>query len=256
LQEHFGAASVLGCKQRTLGEFKIASKSTFVASAFAAITGNAVSPTQPVQLAITVSNDMTDSTNAPNPITDINPTNLQTGLTSGNLQIDPSEVALAVLTPSAGRTITAGENAAEFAALVKTVSEFWQPQDPIERLLMADFIHAEWELRRLRRLVPAAFVAGRPFAVSKLAGFSEERFVDSAFPNGRYKEALADLAAKGHTCDVLDGQTLLMHTAAFESFDRRAAVLEVRRDNAWDKVERRRTAIKTISSPALSETDR
>ena len=201
----------------------------------------------------TVSNNMNDPTNVPNPLTDIDTTKLRSELTSGSQQIDASEAALAVLTPSAARTITAGESAAEFVALVKGVTEFWQPQDVIERLLMADFIHAEWELRRLRRLVPAAFVAGRPFAVSKLSGLSEERFVDSPFPRGVYKEALADLAIKGHTCDVLDGQTLLMYTAAFESFDKRSAVLEVRRDNAWDKVERRRSAMKTITSPALSE---
>ena len=85
---------------------------------------------------------------------------------------------------------------------------------------MSDFIYAEWELRRLRRLVPAAFAAGRPFAVSKLAGFPEDRFSDSAFPSGGYQQALDELAAKGHTIDILDAQTLLMHTAAFESFDR------------------------------------
>ena len=196
---------------------------------------------------------MIDPAQAPNTPTNIDAAKLRAESTSGRLQIDTSEAALTVLTPSAARTITAGENAAEFVALVKAVTEFWQPQDVIERLLLADFVHAEWELRRLRRLVPAAFVAGRPFAVSKLSGFSEERFVDSAFPRGVYKEALADLAVKGHTCDVLDGQTLLMYTAAFESFDKRSAVLEVRRDNAWDKVERRRSAMKTITSPALSE---
>ena len=196
---------------------------------------------------------MIDPAQAPNTPTNIDAAKLRAESTSGRLQIDTSEAALTVLTPSAARTITAGENAAEFTALVKAVTEFWQPQDVIECLLLADFVHAEWELRRLRRLVPAAFVAGRPFAVSKLSGFSEERFVDSAFPRGVYKEALADLAVKGHTCDVLDGQTLLMYTAAFESFDKRSAVLEVRRDNAWDKVERRRSAMKTITSPALSE---
>jgi hypothetical protein len=42
-----------------------------------------------------------------------------------------------------------------------------------------------------------------------------------------------------------------MQTAAFESFDKRAAVLEVRRDSAWDKVERRRSAAKTISSDGV-----
>jgi hypothetical protein len=104
---------------------------------------------------------MNDSTNVPNPLTELDTTKLRTELISG-LQNDASEAALAVLTPSAARTITAGESAAEFVALVKGVTEFWQPQDVIERLLMADFIHAEWELRRLRRLVPAAFVAGFP----------------------------------------------------------------------------------------------
>lgn len=84
--------------------------------------------------------------------------------------------------------------------------------------------------------------------MSKLAGFAEERFIDSAFPSGKYKQALIELAAKGHTVDVLDAQTLLMHTAAFESFDKRMTVLEVRRDSAWEKVDRRRSATKIISS--------
>lgn len=171
-------------------------------------------------------------------------------------QNDAPKSALSALNVNAAHIVIAGERRAEFDELVRAVFEFWQPEDVVDELLMADFVHAEWELRRLRRLVPAAFVAGRPFAVSKLAGFAEERFSDSAFPRGTYKEALADLAAKGHTCDVLDAQTLLMHTAAFESFDKRAAVLEVRRDSAWDKAERRRSAVKTISSPALSENDR
>jgi hypothetical protein len=42
-----------------------------------------------------------------------------------------------------------------------------------------------------------------------------------------------------------------MHSAAFESFDKRAAVLEIRRDSALEKVERRRSASKTISSDAI-----
>ena len=106
---------------------------------------------------------------------------------------------------------------------------------------MTDFIHAEWELRRLRRLVPAAFAANRPFAVSKLEGFAEDRFGDSSFPSGAgtYQRALSCLVAKGHTRDVLDGQTPLMHTAAFVRCDKRATVLEVRRDSALDNVERR-----------------
>jgi hypothetical protein len=199
---------------------------------------------------------MTDSAHRPNLPTDIEVVKLQPEMTPSNLQIDPPEAALALLTPSAERAVIAGENPAEFAALVEAVTEFWQPKDLIERLLMTDFIHAEWELRRLRRLIPVAFVAGRPFAVSKLAGIREEYFSESPFPCGTYRNALADLAAKGHTCDVLDAQTLLMHTAAFESFDKRAAVLEVRRDGAWDKVERRRSATKTISSTALNETGR
>jgi hypothetical protein len=188
---------------------------------------------------------MNDSTNA---LMDLDTTKLRTDSPSGSRDVDTSEALLAVLTPSALRTLTAGESAAEFNALVKAVTEFWQPQDVMERLAMSDFIYAEWELRRLRRIVPAALAAGRPFAVSKLAGFSEERFVDSAFPRGTYKQALANLAGQGHTTDVIDAQTVLMHTAAFESFDKRAAVLEVRRDGAWERVERRRFATKTISS--------
>jgi hypothetical protein len=189
--------------------------------------------------------DMTEHTSNPNSSTDIEILKLQPEMTP----IDQIHSTEAILTPNAARAVTSGEDEGEFVALVEAVREFWQPIDVVERLLMTDFIHAEWELRRLRRLVPAAFAANRPFAVSKLEGFPEDRFCDSAFPSGSgtYKQALADLAAKGYTIDVLDGQTLLTHTAAFESFDKRAAVLEVRRDSAWDKVERRRSASKTIS---------
>ena len=49
--------------------------------------------------------------------------------TPGNRQISLAEAAVAVLIPSAARVITAGENAAEFCALVEAVTEFWNPQD-------------------------------------------------------------------------------------------------------------------------------
>jgi hypothetical protein len=193
--------------------------------------------------------DMTEHTSNPNSSTDIEVIKLQPEMAP----IDQIHSTEAILTPNAARAVTFGEDEGEFIALVEAVREFWQPKDVVERLLMTDFIHAEWELRRLRRLVPAAFAANRPFAVSKLEGFAEDRFCDSAFPTGTgtYQRALSDLAVKGHTLDVLDGLTLLMHTPAFESFDKRAAVLEVRRDSAWDKVERRRSASKTIASDAI-----
>ncbi len=192
---------------------------------------------------------MTEHTGNPNSSTDIEILKLQPEMTP----IDRIHSIEAILTPNAARAVTSGEDEGEFIALVEAVCEFWQPKDVVERLLMTDFIHAEWELRRLRRLVPAAFAANRPFAVSKLEGFAEDRFCDSSFPSGAgtYQRALSVLAAKGHTLDVLDGQTPLMHTAAFESFDKRATVLEVRRDSAWDKVERRRSASKTILSDAI-----
>ena len=189
---------------------------------------------------------MTEPTHRPNPPTNMEAVKLQPDLTPPNLQIGPAEAALALLIPSAARTLTDGEDAAEFNSLVKEVTEFWQPQDVIERMLMADFIHAQWELGRLRRMVPIAFRAGQPFAVAKLEGL-DHNFCESSFPAGRYRKTLADLAAKGQTEDVLDAQTLLMHASAFESFDKRMAVLEVRRDGAWEKVERRRSATKTIS---------
>src|SRR5262245_58260735 len=63
--------------------------------------------------------------------------------------IAPIDLADAILTPNAARAVTAGEDEGEFIALVEVVREFWQPSAIIERLLMADFIHAEWELRRL-----------------------------------------------------------------------------------------------------------
>lgn len=187
---------------------------------------------------------MTESTSSPNSPTDIEVLKSQPEMTP----IDQMHSTEKILTPNAARAVTAGEDEGEFIALVEAVREFWQPKDVVERLLMADFIHAEWELRRLRRLVPAAIAAHRPFAVSKLDGFSEEGFSESPFPSGTYTQALARLAAKGHTMDVLDGLTLLAHTSAFESFDKRASVLEVRRDNAWEKVERRRSASKTLLS--------
>src|SRR6266851_9453989 len=95
---------------------------------------------------------MTESTNRPNPPRDIDAVKLQPEISPINLQIDPAEAGISVLTPSAARAITPGENAAEFVALVKVVTKFWQPKDVFEQLLMADFVYAEWELRRLRRL--------------------------------------------------------------------------------------------------------
>ncbi len=195
---------------------------------------------------------MNDSANALNPLMHLD-TKVRTGSPSGGHHIETSEVSLAVLAPCAARTITAGESAAEFDALAKSVAEFWQPQDVIEQLLMTDYINAQWELQRLRRLIPAAFSAGRPFAVSELEGYEEDRFCDSSFPTGQYQKALARLAALGHTPDVIDAHVLLRHASAFESFDKRAGVLEMRRDGAWEKLERRRSGMKTISSPALSE---
>jgi hypothetical protein len=195
---------------------------------------------------------MTETAHTSNSSTDIDP-KPPTHSNSGVVLIDATAAAFAVLKPNAARTVTAGENPAEFDALAKIVAEFWQPQDVIEQLLMTDYINAQWELQRLRRLVPAAFIAGRPFAVSELEGVTEARFSESAFPTGQYKKTLASLAAVGHTPDILDAHVLLRHAAAFESFDKRAAVLEMRRDGAWDKVERRRSDMKTISSPALHE---
>jgi hypothetical protein len=162
--------------------------------------------------------------------------------------MDAPAAALSVLKPNAARTVIAGEDPAEFEALAKTIAEFWQPQNFIEEILMTDFLNAQWELQRLRRLVPAAFGAGRPFAVSELDGYPEDRYCESPFPTGRYQEALAGLLEKGLTSDNIDAHVLLSHAAAFESFDKRAALLEVRRDSAWDKLERRRGAsLKTIS---------
>jgi hypothetical protein len=200
-------------------------------------------------------NEMTDTTNCSDSQVDVDAVNLQPEITPSNLQINPPEAALAsLLTPSAERVIIAGEDPAEFYALAKAAAEFWQPQNLIEQLLMLDFIYAEWELLRLRRLVPAAFRAGQPFAVAKLEGV-EDNFSECSFRGGSeyYKAALANLAAKGQTEDVLDAQTMLMHAAAFESFDKRMAVLEARRDSAWEKVERRRYATKTISSSRPGE---
>ena len=190
------------------------------------------------------SNDVSDTTNGPISYLDTEAIKLQPDA----IPINRTHATEAILTPNAARTVLPGEDAAEFDALAEAVREFWQPKDVIERLLMTDFIHAEWELRRLRRLVPAAFAANRPYVVSKLEGFSEDRFCDSPFLDGTYEQAAARLAAKGHTVDVIDAKTLLMQTAPFESFDKRAAVLEIRRDSALEKVEQRRAAGKTISS--------
>ena len=138
---------------------------------------------------------MTEPTNRPNPPANMEAVKLQPDPTPLSLQISPAEAALAVLNPSAAQTLIDGEDAAEFNSLVKAVTEFWQPQDVIERMLMADFIHAQWELGRLRRMVPLAFRAGQPFAVAKLEG-ADRIFSESSFPTGRYRKTLADLAAQ------------------------------------------------------------
>ena len=112
---------------------------------------------------------------------------LQPDPTPLNLQIGPAEAALAVLNPSAAQTLTDGEDAAEFNSLVKAVTEFWQPQDVIERMQMADFIHAHWELVPLTAngaVLP--FAPGSPLRSPSSEG-RRSFFGDSAFPTGRYR---------------------------------------------------------------------
>jgi hypothetical protein len=203
----------------------------------------------PVYSLFNRSNEMTDSTDRSYPPTEFEAAKLQPETTPGNPQINPqgAEGSLVELTARAELIMIPGENSAEFVALLKAVIELWQPRDFMERVLMGDFMHAQWELLRLRRLVPAAFRAGQPFAVARLQGLADN-FCESAFPTGRYAQALADLAIGGQTKEVLNAQTLLMHAAAFESFDKRMAVLEIRRDRAWEKLERRRSNAKIISS--------
>src|SRR5262245_14228886 len=129
---------------------------------------------------------MTESTTSPNLSTDIEVLKPQPEMTP----IDQVHSPETILTPNAARAVTAGEDEAEFNALVEAVREFWQPGNMFEQIWMTDFILAEWELRRLRRLASAAFAANRPFVVSKLEGLPEERFEESAFLSGTYKQAL------------------------------------------------------------------
>lgn len=178
---------------------------------------------------------------------------LPTHSNSEAMLINAAAAALLAFKPNAARTVTAGEDPAEFEGLAKAITEFYQPRDIIEQLYVTDIINAQWELQRMRRLVPAAFGAGRPFAVSELQGYSEDGYSESPFPSNQYQEALAGLLKKGLTYDNIDAHVLLRHAAAFESFDKRAAALEVRRDNALEKLEERRASLKTISSSAHLE---
>src|SRR5687767_5982227 len=82
---------------------------------------------------------------------------------SNGAPTDAASAALAVFKPVAARTITAGEDPDEFNALVRAVTEYLQPRDLFEQLLTLDIINAEWELRRIRRLTSAAFIADRPY---------------------------------------------------------------------------------------------
>ena len=94
------------------------------------------------------SNDVSDTTtNGPTSYLDTEAVKLQ----PETIPINRAQSTEAMLAPNAARAVLPGESAAEFDALVEAVREFWQPSDLVERLLMDDFIQAEWELRRLRR---------------------------------------------------------------------------------------------------------
>lgn len=146
------------------------------------------------------------------------------------------------------RYLIDGEDPNEFDQLARTVFQHFKPRNYIEHIAMTDFIYAHWELSRLRRLAPAAFIAARPFVVSKLNGVPEDRFCDSPFVMGDFNKELDNLAAAGHDEDALNAQALLMFGSTFESFDKRAALLELRRDRAWEKLERWRTAQLSIDN--------
>lgn len=139
------------------------------------------------------------------------------------------------------RLLLQDEDPENFDILARQAVSLFKPENYLEYLAMTDFIYAHWELCRLRRLAPAAFVAARPFVINKLYGISEEQFSDGSFMSGGFEQQTASLAARGHDEDALNAQALLMFSSTFESFDKRAALLEMRRDNAWEKVTRWRS---------------
>jgi hypothetical protein len=152
--------------------------------------------------------------------------------------------------------LISGENKEEYLALHASVHDELKPQSMIERILVSDFITCEWELRRLRAISASAYSAGKPFAVSKLLGYSDDRFSDSPLPTGQYHNALQMLEAKGFPAKSVNAQVAMMFASTFESLDKRAAVLEVRRDQALAKLEARRAeqieAMKTIEAVTSS----
>ncbi|WP_139069966.1 hypothetical protein [Tardiphaga robiniae] len=150
--------------------------------------------------------------------------------------------------------LISGENPNDFNALKDKILDFLKPQNVIEEIYVSDFVQLEWEARRLRALSSAMYSAGRPFAVAKLLGFSEERFCDSPLPTGQYGQKIEELTRKGYDPKDFNAQTTMIFASTFESLDKRLAVVELRRDQALSKLEDRRAAdlavLKTIDASA------
>jgi len=153
--------------------------------------------------------------------------------------------------------LVAGENSEELNDLCKELLDFLKPRNVIERILISDFIHNEWELRRVRKFGSSAIPAARPWSVSRLNGHKDERFCDSPLPKGSYKAGIAGLEAKGYPLEDIDAFSALSFASALESFDKRASSLELRRNAALAALEDRRAqsalAERTIDATADEE---
>jgi len=136
--------------------------------------------------------------------------------------------------------LIAGESSVEAEQLRADVIAYLKPKNVIEKILASDFVHNELELRRIRRVAADAISAARPWSVSRLKGFLDERFIDSPLPTGRYPGAIQDLANKGYSLSDIDAYSALTFASAFDSFDKRAATLELRRNQALAAFEDRR----------------
>jgi hypothetical protein len=152
--------------------------------------------------------------------------------TFSHTPIDPGYATLRLLN---------SESVEEAEQLRDAVIAHLKPRNVIEKIFASDFIHNELELRRLRGISAAALSAARPWSVSRLNGYPDDRFIDSALPTGHYAAGIQDLANKGYPLKDIDAYSALTFAPAFDSLDKRAATLELRRNQALTAFEDRRS---------------
>ena len=143
-----------------------------------------------------------------------------------------------------------GEDAAQYAALAKKLRDCVNPQDPIEEILLDDYVAITWEIWRWRRgkdnLIKSSMYQGLAELLAPLMPFNERAHLSKCFA-ARDRAAITEvkrhLAAMGLGEAAIVGHTMALHLRELEAMETAIARGEVRRAAAFRDIALHREAL-------------